>query len=184
MVSVISFFIGLTLVSLLWQIISDGVGVVIYVFNQFIEFLNYYLTRSIDVSKLANYVFSPVENIISTLNEIISYLLVIAQFAFVVGTLAKKNINVPVISKYVNNVLNYITATDSIASAEVVPNNVASQGFNGSNQNVNQTNNFNAQGANNVPPVNGQNVNANPQFNTASDQINQQPFNGNNNTLS
>lgn len=164
MISVISFFIGITLVSLLWQIISEGIGVVIYVFNKFIEFLNYYLTNPINISKLTNYVFSPIQNVVSTFDEVIKYLLIIAKFCFVIGTLAKKTINIPIISKYVDKALNYVNATDSAES-----NNNQSTQTNNTNQNnnfVNQPINNNLQFNNNQQFVNNPNQQMNPnQFN-------------------
>lgn len=168
MVSVISFFIGITLISLLWQIISDGVGVVIYTFNQFIDFLNYYLTSWIDTSKLTNYVFGPIENIISTLDEIITYLLVIAKFCFIIGTLAKKTINIPVISKYVNMVLNYINVTDSNETDNNQTNHTSNMNQNNNNNNINQSVNSDSQFNNNQQFVN----NPNP-------QVNEQVYNSN-----
>lgn len=176
MVSVISFFIGITLVSLLWQIISDGIGVVIYAFNQFIEFLNYYLTSTIDVSKLTNYVFSPIQNVISTLDEVIAYLLIIAKFCFVIGTLAKKTINIPVISKYVNKVLNYINATDSTESNNNQPTqtNNTNQNNNFVNQPVNDNLQFNN---NNQQFINNQNQPMNN--NQPNQQMNPDQFNNN-----
>ena len=137
MVSVISFFIGYTLVSLLWQIISDGIGVVIYAFNQFIEFLNYYLTTSIDVSKLTNYI--------------------------------------PIISKYVNKVLNYINSSDSNDTS-----NEGTQNQPSNNQVNNMNNNFANQQVNNQQYVNNQSqpLNNNPQFtNVQNQQVNPDQFN-------
>ena len=175
MVSVISFFIGYTLVSLLWQIISDGIGVVIYAFNQFIEFLNYYLTTSIDVSKLTNYVLNPIQNVISTLNEVITYLLIIAKFCFIICTLAKKTINIPIISKYVNKVLNYINSSDSNDTSNEETQNQPSN-----NQVNNMNNNFANQQVNNQQYVNNQSqpLNNNPQFtNVQNQQVNPDQFN-------
>ena len=150
------------MLNLLWQIISDGVNLVIFVFNQFIEFLNYYLTTSINTIDLNKYFIGPVQNIMETLDEIIVYVFVIMKFSFVLSTLAKKNINIPIVSKYVNKVINYINVTDYNESSN---NNQQPQNSNGqmfNNNFVNQQGNNIQYPNNNQQFINNANYQSNP----------------------
>lgn len=164
-VCVISFFIGLTLLDLLWQIIVDGINLIIFIFNQFIDFLNYYLTIPISTINLNKYFIDPLQNVIKTLNEIVNYVFLIFKFVFVLCTLSKKNINIPVVSKYVSKVVNYINITDRNES-----NNNSQQQKNNNgqmfNSSLSQTNNSTQYSNGNQQIINNTNYQSNPtQFN-------------------
>lgn len=117
-VKVIAFFAALTLVSLGWSLIVDGVGVVIDLINKLVATINCYLdpVDYINISKLNSYLLTPIQNIVSMADSVISFLLQFAKFAFIIATLANKemkdNFVVKKINEFVAKVVYFVNQID------------------------------------------------------------------------
>lgn len=117
-VRVVSFYIGLTLLSMAWGLIYDGIDLVIDAIAKLVDTINSYLTypNIIDITKLKAYLFTPVSNIADIANSVIGYLIVFAKFAFIVsivaGKAAKETFVTKKINEYVAKVVNYINSVD------------------------------------------------------------------------
>lgn len=135
MVCVIAFTAGLALFSLFWDLIVDGVGVVTKSLTGVFDVINSYLdsTDKIDINDLQRYIINPVNKITDIADEIVSFLITLAKFGFIVaiitGKVAKKNFISEKIDKYVNNFTNYFNNNNAEEnnSAEVQQVNNAQQ---------------------------------------------------------
>ena len=124
-VKVIAFYAGITLVSMAWGLIYDGVDLIVNSIDKLIATINCYLEypNLIDITKLKLYLISPVQNLLSIADGAIAYLLVFAKFGFIIATLGnkavKENIVVKKINEFVAKVVNYINSIDVPAQQPV-----------------------------------------------------------------
>lgn len=114
MVKVITFYVGLTVVNLAWDLIVDGVGLAISSLNQLIEVINSYLSEPINIYKLELYLLNPISNIVNILDGIVVYLLVFAKFMFIIAVLGnkpmKENFIVNKINEFINKTITFINS--------------------------------------------------------------------------
>lgn len=115
-VKVVSFFVGLTLFSTLWGLITDVFPLVVSTFNKFIGIISNYLEEPLDVSKVNLYLFDPVDSLISIVDSIVQYLLILIKFIFVISILANKamkdNFVTKFINKYVDKVIRFVNGIE------------------------------------------------------------------------
>lgn len=115
-IKVIAFYAGLTLVSMGWGLIADGVDLVISSLNDFIAIINGYLDTPIDVTKLYLYLLTPISKLVGIADGVIVYLLTFAKFGFIIATLGnkamKENFLVKKINEFVAKVVNFINSID------------------------------------------------------------------------
>ena len=117
-IKVVAFYAGITLVSMAWGLIYDGVELLVGSLDKLIATINCYLEypNLIDITKLKTYVITPITNLLSIADGIIDYLLVFAKFAFIIATLAnkaiKENIVIKKINEYVAKIVEYINSLD------------------------------------------------------------------------
>lgn len=117
-VKVIAFYAGITLVSMAWGLIYDGIDLVIGSIDKLVATINCYLEypNLIDLSKLNAYLFTPIKNLAGIANSVIGYMLVFAKFGFIIATLAnkavKENFIVKKINDFVAKIVNYINTLD------------------------------------------------------------------------
>lgn len=118
MVRVVSFLVGLSLVSLAWDLIYDGIHLIVDSLDNLIATINSYLDYSnqINILKLEQYLINPATNILSILNSIVNYLLTFAKFGFILAIVAGKpmkgNIITNKINEFVNKVINFINSIE------------------------------------------------------------------------
>lgn len=121
-IRVIAFMAGLALVGYAWDIIYEGIRLVISGIRTLITTLNYYLDDPISILKLEQYLINPVNGILTFLNSVVAYLLMLAKFGFVVATLSgkavKENIVIKKINEYVSKVVNYVSNIDASSTAK------------------------------------------------------------------
>jgi len=114
MTTVITFYVGLTIVQLAWDLIVDGVNLVTNSIDSIVNIINNYLNEPINLYKLKQYLLSPLSGVVNLGNNIIYYLLAFTKFAFIVAILCNKpmkdNFVVRKINEYINKVVNYINS--------------------------------------------------------------------------
>lgn len=115
-IKVVSFFVGLTLFTTLWGLITDIFPLVVSIFNKFIGIIGNYLDKPIDVSKLNLYLFDPVDSLVSIIDSIVQYLLILIKFIFIISVLANKamkdNVITKFINKYVDKVISFVNGIE------------------------------------------------------------------------
>ena len=119
MVRVITFTAGLALFSMCWGLIVDGVNVGIKSLGGVIDVINDYLEvgSKIDATKLYSYLLTPAGRVINIADGIVTFLITLAKFAFIIALLtgkkAKDNAISTKINGYVTKFVNYVNSTDS-----------------------------------------------------------------------
>ena len=125
LIRVITFYFGITLLSMAWGLLVDGVNLVIDSFNDFIGIINSYLTDPISVYKLEAYLLTPIAKVVSLADGIISYLLVFIKFSFILAVLGNKklkdNFIVIKLNIFVDKVVSFVN------SFEMMQNNMQQQ---------------------------------------------------------
>ncbi len=110
-VTVITFYVGYTIVSVGWDIIVAVINAIVNVVEGFAKTFNTYVdpVDYISVIKLV----TPVDYIVGILDDIVSIMLTIAKITFVIAILtgkpAKKNALSEKIQEYVNKAINYVS---------------------------------------------------------------------------
>jgi hypothetical protein len=109
-IKVVAFFAGIALVTLGWDLIVDLVSLVISTINNLVSLINNYLEyqNQISIVKLTTYLLNPIKTIVDIADGIITYLLTFAKFAFIVATLANKNVKENAIIKKINEFVSKI----------------------------------------------------------------------------
>lgn len=130
MISVVAFFAGLTLVSLAWSLISDGIDLAFNGIESIVSVINSYLSISnrIDIINLQAKFITPVKTIVTFLDSGISYLILFTKFAFIVsvlaGTTMKENPFNKKVSEFIQKILNFTNNFEPQVAPQV-NNNVA-----------------------------------------------------------
>ncbi len=130
MISVVAFFAGLTLVSLAWSLISDGIDLAFKGIESIVSVINSYLSISnrIDIINLQAKFITPVKTILTFLDSGISYLILFTKFAFIVsvlaGTTMKENPFNKKVSEFIQKILNFTNNFEPQVAPQV-NNNVA-----------------------------------------------------------
>lgn len=130
MISVVAFFAGLTLVSLAWSLISDGIDLAFKGIESIVSVINSYLSISnrIDIINLQAKFITPVKTILTFLDSGISYLILFTKFAFIIsvlaGTTMKENPFNKKVSEFIQKILNFTNNFEPQVAPQV-NNNVA-----------------------------------------------------------
>lgn len=115
-IKVITFYAGVSLFTMAWGLIVDGVDLIIASFNSLVGVINGYLESPIDLTKLKLYLLNPISSIVNILDGIVLYLVTFAKFSFIVAVLAnkelKENIIVKKINEFVTKVVQYVESLD------------------------------------------------------------------------
>jgi hypothetical protein len=115
-VRVLSFFVAITLFSLLWDLITGGINLGIGSIKDLIDVINSYLSydKLISLGKLDSYVFIPLQEIIDIADSIISYIIRFVEFGFAVSLFLNKpgkpNFVIKKIEQYINCVINFVNS--------------------------------------------------------------------------
>lgn len=109
-IKVITFYIGLTIVSAFWGLVVDGIGLVTGSLDKIFATINTYLdyTKMIEINKF----ISPINSIVKIADDIVNYLFVFVKLGFIIAILTgknkKDNFIMVKINGYVNSALNFI----------------------------------------------------------------------------
>lgn len=89
-ITVICFAAGIALFNVFWDLITDGVALVIKAVETIVDFLNSYLDTPIMLLKLRQYLFNPIEIVLGFLTSALSYAITFMRFCFIIALLAGK----------------------------------------------------------------------------------------------
>ena len=89
-ITVICFAAGIALFNVFWDLITDGVALVIKAVETIVDFLNSYLDKPIMLLKLRQYLFNPIEIVLGFLTSALSYAITFMRFCFIIALLAGK----------------------------------------------------------------------------------------------
>ena len=112
MVRVLTFYVGITLFLMLWNLIVDGYST-LYTSIQALEgTINGYLSKPLDINGMYKYFLTPVKSLIGILDIIVKYLVVVVKFLFIIAVLTnrkeKENFFSKFINKYINMAVSYV----------------------------------------------------------------------------
>lgn len=119
LVKVITFTAGLALFTLFWSLIVKGINVVVDSITNFIGVINGYLDyeNRIDITDFNRYFLTPVKSVTAIADDIVSFFLLFAKFAFVIAIISgkqmKNNFFFDKINGYVNKFIGYVNNTDN-----------------------------------------------------------------------
>lgn len=162
-IKIIAFYAAFTIVTTAWNLIVEGIHVVISSFDNIVETINSFLgiNNRIDFSKLDSYVLSPISRVVGIADNILEFLFLLIKFTFIVSTIQNKNLKDNAITRKINEfitkVVNYINSIDlgtnnATANANINPNMV-----NAPNQNIGSYNTGNISNQNISPNNMGNN---------------------------
>ena len=121
-IKVVTFLVGITVVSVLWNILVDGVGVAIDGVNLVLQFINQFLDP-VDAIELTN-IESTIASVVGYADKVVSLLLRLAEIGFVIAMLTgkpgKENIVTKKVNEYVNNALNFVSGQPAPAPVQPV----------------------------------------------------------------
>lgn len=115
---VISFYAALFLITWGWDLINQGITLIINSLVTVIKVFNTYFGSKIliNINAIQKYFSNPVTKILGIANDTVKYLLFFAKFSFVIAVLAnkelKENIIVKKINDYVTKIVNFINTFD------------------------------------------------------------------------
>lgn len=119
MVRVITFTAGLALFTMFWNLIVDGLGVATKSLNGVFDFINSFLSveNKIDTSNIQTHLVNPINIAVGIADNIVSFLITLVKFGFIVmvltGKQAKKNFISEKIDGYVKKFVNYVNNTEN-----------------------------------------------------------------------
>lgn len=125
-IKVISFMAGLALISLGWKLISNGVDLVFNLFENIIKIINSYLSYSskINITDFETKFVNPVKIIVSSIGTIISYLILVFKFGFIISVVSGKAMKETAWTKKVNKFISkFVNFSNSYNENENVNNN-------------------------------------------------------------
>lgn len=104
-IRVVTFFIGLTLVTMIWNLIVDGCDVLFNSIHNIFRTINSFLSyeNQIDITKLDSHFINPATYLINIANDVLTYVFVLIKVLFIIETLKGKNIKDNFISLKIRN---------------------------------------------------------------------------------
>ena len=140
--TVVAFLVGLTLISILWALIYDGVNLLLDSVDTIVKVLNAYLSsgNKIDIAGLQVKFIDPVKQLLGVGDSFVDFLIAFTKFGFVIsiltGAAMKNNAFTRKVNEYINKALGFIN-NYGVNQAPINNNN-------SNNQNVQnyQNNNF------------------------------------------
>ena len=145
-IKVVTFYLGLSIFSLAWDLIVSGINLIPTIINQLISLINNYLTEPISLFKLEAYLIKPILEIVSICDNVVNYLLTFVKFSFIVAILSrnslKENFVVKKINNYIEKAVNFVNSYEVVQNIQ--PNNqvVVSNTVQMPQQNVNFNSNI------------------------------------------
>ena len=149
-VKVISFLAGISIITLGWGLIVNGIDLLFNVIEKFVDIINCYLSEPITMINLTKYVITPISKLVEIGDKIFDYIIIIIKFKFILDILNNKPRKNNIITKFVNKVINFINQCNGVNIATNVQVNQAPvQNIQANNQMMNQNVQMNNQMQNN-----------------------------------
>ena len=109
---VATFLIGLTIFGFVCNLIVEGAGLVMKTILDFINIINCYLKEPIIVNGLQKYAFSPIDYLLGIFDNLVSFIIILVKFLFVIALLNNKDWNKNkvfcFIECFVDKLVNYV----------------------------------------------------------------------------
>ncbi len=116
MIKILSFFIGLSLFQMAWNLIVNAYPVVVDTINNFVEVINCYVDDPISLGNLQAYLLEPIQIILNTADSIVGYVIVLVKFMFVISLLGnkvmKENFITKFVNKFIDKVINFVNGLE------------------------------------------------------------------------
>ena len=116
-VNVVAFLIGITLFGIFCNLIVEGVNILFKSILDFIDVINCYLSKPIIVNDLQKYVFTPITDVLKIFSNLVTYLITVVKFVFVISLLKNKDIHKSklynLVSRYVDKITKYFNKTEN-----------------------------------------------------------------------
>ncbi len=145
-VKVISFLAGISIITLGWSLIVNGVDLLFNVIEKFVDIINSYLSDPITMINLTRYVITPISKLVEIGDKIFDYIIIIIKFKFILDILNNKPIKNNIITKFVNKVINFINQCNGVNMVTNMQVNQAPvQNVQSNNQMINQNMQMNNQ---------------------------------------
>lgn len=116
---VITFYVGLSIVSLGWSIIVSGVKALTDAITSIVAIINTYRDPLDDIVSAAK-IIAPITNLMDIADSVVEVLLVVAKLGFIISVFTfkpeKSNPLSTKINEYVNKVLNFISGNGNTSS--------------------------------------------------------------------
>lgn len=147
-IKVISFYAAISLMTWGWNLINQGITLIINSLESIIEVFNIYFGSKvlININAIQDYFGDPVIKLLEIVDAIIKYLLFFAKFSFIIAVLGnkelKENIIVKKINDYVTKIVNFINTFDYASQQQTSNTSVPSENiFPNPNSNFSNNNN-------------------------------------------
>lgn len=125
MTRVLTFFLAITLISVGWQLIVQGIDVVFSTIKNFSTIISSY-AASFNILKLEVYFMTPVKVLVGIADDIISFGLSVVKLVFVITVLLnkpmKENVIVKKMNEFITKIVNYINSFEINVSNQSVTN--------------------------------------------------------------
>lgn len=126
LISVLTFVVGITLFRLCWNVIADGIGLILSTLDNFLDFIGSFLDEPISTQGLNKYLITPVSKLVTIATDIVSYAITVFKYLFAISLLTGKNMSnnflFNFIYKYIEKAINFVNQ-----HTEVFNNNVYQQ---------------------------------------------------------
>lgn len=148
-IKVVSFMAGIALLSLGWNLISKGINLVFDLFENIVKIINSYLSYSnqIKLTDFNSKFADPIKTVVSSIGLVISYLITLSKFGFIVAVISGKAMKETAwtkkVEKFVSKFVNFSNSyneTNSASNMNNASNNVVSQNDLNNINNTNITN--------------------------------------------
>lgn len=120
---VITFFVGITIVSLGWNLIVEGIGIVTGIVAKLFTSINGFL----EYDEIINYekLLRPIESVVAICDELVTFLISLARFGFVVALITNKpskpNFITRKIDEFVEKTLNFLNGVTVSPTKQTAP---------------------------------------------------------------
>lgn len=112
--TVIAFVVGITLISIVWSLIYDGVNLLFQSLDTIVNVINTYLSSGnrIDVTSIQEKLVDPIKEILKVGDSLVDFLIVFTKFGFIIsiftGAAMKNNAFTRKVNEYINKALGFI----------------------------------------------------------------------------
>ena len=79
-IKVISFLAGISIITLGWGLIVNGIDLLFNVIEKFVDIINCYLSEPITMINLTKYVITPISKLVEIGDKIFDYIIIIIKF--------------------------------------------------------------------------------------------------------
>lgn len=127
LIRVLAFYAGITLFTIVWDLVINGYGLVYDSINNLFDIINSYFEDPISSYNLYRYALTPIKDILNICDSVVGYFVTFVKFGFIISLFENKNQKQTIISKYINKyvdkIITYVNSIDisNTASSQEQP---------------------------------------------------------------